>query len=74
MRETGKAFLWWVGHGLIILLSAVSIFIGWRVISVPTSDYINFILSLILLIVGVLLLVHSVHSIGEKIRHRERPY
>jgi len=68
-----KAFLWWVGHGLVILLSLVSIFIGWRVISVPTGDYINFILSLILLLVGVLLLVHSVHSIGERIRHKVRP-
>lgn len=68
-----KAFLWWAGHGLVTLLSIVSIFIGWRVISVVTRDYINFILSLILLVVGVLLLIHSVHSIGERIRHKEAP-
>lgn len=69
-----KSLLWWFGHGLMTTLSVVSIFIGWRVISVSTRDYINFILSLILLIVGVLLLVHSVHSIGERIRHKEHPY
>ncbi len=68
-----KAFLWWVGQGLVIFLSVISIFIGWRVISVPTGDSINFILSLILLVVGVLLLIHSVRSIGERIRHEERP-
>jgi uncharacterized membrane protein YfcA len=68
-----KAFLWWAGQGLVILLSVISIFIGWRVISVHTRDSINFILSLILLVVGVLLLIHFVHSIGERIRHEERP-
>ena len=68
-----KAFLWWAGQGLVILLSVISIFIGWRVISVPTRDSINFILSLILLVIGVLLLIHFVHSIGERIRHEERP-
>ncbi len=63
-----RALLWWVGHALIISLSVICIFIGWRVISVPARDYINFILSLTLLLVGVLLLIHSVGSIGGRIR------
>ena len=67
-----KAFLWWVGHCLVVFLSIISIFIGLRVISIASRDYINFILSLILLVVGVLLLIHFVGSMGERIRHRRQ--
>jgi hypothetical protein len=67
-----KAFLWWLGHCLIASVSIVSIFIGLRVLSIGSGDYVNFILSLILLVVGVLLLIHFAGTTGERIR-RKRP-
>ena len=67
-----RTLLWWVGHALVISLSIVCIFIGWRVISMPVRDYINFILSLTLLLVGVLLLIYSVDSVGGGIRGKAR--
>ncbi len=65
-----SAFLWWAGHFLIVFLSIISIFIGLRVISITIRDPVNFILSLTLLIVGVLLLIHFVGSMGKRIRQR----
>ncbi len=65
-----RAFLWWVGHCLVAFLSIISIFIGLRVISIPARDPVNFILSLTLLTVGVLLLIHLVGSMGKRIRQR----
>lgn len=38
----------------------------------PARDYINFILSLTLLLVGVILLIYSVDSVGGKIRGKAR--
>jgi len=38
----------------------------------PVRDYINFILSLTLLVVGVLLLIYSVDSVGGGIRGKAR--
>lgn len=67
-----RTLLWWVGHALVFSLSIVCIFIGWRVISVHARDYINFILSLTLLLVGVLLLIYSVDSVGGGIRGKAR--
>jgi hypothetical protein len=67
-----RTLLWWVGHALVFSLSIVCIFIGWRVISMPVRDYINFILSLTLLLVGVLLLIYSVDSVGGGIRGKAR--
>lgn len=67
-----KAFLWWLGHCLIASVSIVSIFIGLKVLSIGARDYVNFILSLILLVVGVLLLIHFVGKIGEEIRRKRR--
>lgn len=67
-----KAFLWWLGHCLVASVSIVSIFIGLRVISIDARDYVNFILSLILLAVGVLLLIHFVGKIGERTRRKRR--
>jgi len=67
-----RTLLWWVGHALVFSLSIVCIFIGWRVISMPVRDYINFILSLTLLVVGVLLLIYSVDSVGGGIRGKAR--
>ena len=71
-----KTFLWWVGHCLGVFLSMASIFIGLRVLSIPGRDHVNFILSLTLLVVGVLLLIHFVGRIvgrvGEKIRYKSR--
>jgi NADH:ubiquinone oxidoreductase subunit K len=71
-EEVVMTLLWWFGHASIILLSIVCIFIGWRVISMPVRDYINFILSLTLLLVGVILLIYSVDSIGGRIRGKAR--
>ncbi|MFQ6079359.1 MAG: hypothetical protein ACE5NJ_09535 [Thermodesulfobacteriota bacterium] len=65
-----RAFLWWVGHCLFAFLSIISIFIGLRVISIAARDPVNFILSLTLLTVGVLLLIHLVGSMGKRIRQR----
>ncbi|UCD70498.1 MAG: hypothetical protein JSW70_05680 [Syntrophobacterales bacterium] len=65
-----KAFLWWFGHCLVVFLSIISIFIGLRVISIPARDHVNFILSLTLLVVGGLLLIHFVGSMGARIRHK----
>ena len=65
-----KAFLWWIGHCLVASVSIVSIFIGLRVLSIGAGDYVNFILSLLLLVVGVLLLIHVVGKIGEGIRRK----
>lgn len=67
-----KAFLWWLGHCLIASVSIVSIFIGLRVLSIGSGDYVNFILSLILSVVGMLLLIRFAGTIGERIR-RKRP-
>lgn len=53
-------------------MSIVSIFIGLKVLSIGARDYVNFILSLILLVVGVLLLIHFVGKIGEEIRRKRR--
>jgi hypothetical protein len=41
-----------------------------RVISISARDPVNFILSLTLLTVGVLLLIHFVGSVGERIRQK----
>ncbi len=65
-----RAFLWWAGHCLFAFLSIMSIFIGLRVISIAARDPVNFILSLTLLTVGVLLLIHLVGSMGKRIRER----
>lgn len=70
LGEGMKEFLWWVGHFLLALLSIVSILIGFRVVSTGTKDPINFILSVTLLMVGVILLIHFIARIGERIRLR----
>jgi len=72
LGEGMKEALWWAGNFLLAFLSIVSILIGFRVISIGTKDPINFILSLTLLIVGVILLIHFVTSMGERIRVRRR--
>ena len=66
------AFLWWFGHCVVASVSIVSIFIGLRVISIDARDYVNFIISLILLAVGALLLIHFVGKIGERTRPKRR--
>lgn len=65
-----RIFLWWFGHCLVIFLSVICIVLGLRVLSIASRDPVNFILSLILLVVGVLLLIHFVGSIGMRIRYR----
>ena len=67
-----KGFFWWVGHCLVASVAIVSIFIGLRVLSIRAGDYVNFILSLLLLVVGVLLLIHFVGKIGERIRRKRQ--
>jgi uncharacterized membrane protein len=67
-----RAFLWWAGHCLVAFLSVISILIGLRVISITPKDPVNFILSLTLLIVGVLLLIHFVGNMGGRMRQRRR--
>jgi uncharacterized membrane protein len=70
LGEGMKEFLWWAGHFLLALLSIASILIGFRVVSIGTKDPINFILSLTLLMVGVILLIHFIARMGERIRLR----
>lgn len=65
-----RIFLWWLGHCLVIFLSMTCIVLGLRVLSIAPRDSVNFILSLTLLVVGVLLLIHFVGSIGKRIRYR----
>jgi len=59
-------------QGLVAFLSVISILIGLRVISITPKDPVNFILSLTLLIVGVLLLIHFVGNMGGRMRQRRR--
>jgi hypothetical protein len=66
-----RIFLWWFGHSLVIFLCVICIVLGLRVLSMASKDSVNSILSLTLLVVGVLLLVHFVASIGKRIRHGE---
>ena len=47
-------------------------FLVLRVISMTVRDPVNFILSLTLLIVVVLLLIHFMGSMGKRIRNRRR--
>jgi hypothetical protein len=66
-----RAFPWWLGHCLTASVPIVSIFIGLRVLSIGSGGYINFILSLILLVVGVLLLIHFTGTGEEGIRRKK---